>query len=824
MRAAAILSISLLVNIGSPYVGTAQGPGPRASYQFHDVSLRASLDSLMNWFPVSIVYLDRNVEGKVVTASCSDCSFDDALNSILNGSSLTWLRIGSQVILKDRNVEKSRQHATISGVVTDSLTGEWIVGANVLLQDSANQEYIAVSRWCPTSSYGFFSLRRVSPGNYTLVLRALGYRTRKMPLSVTADQPLRCDVSLVQEEITLQEVTIEGQRSSLTSAEGISRGIYIRSTPSDQKHYLLDGAQIYNPAHFGGVLSTFNDEALNDVQVMVGGLPPYYGGRIGGILDLSLRDGTMQRFSGSAGTGSLGSTLSFEGPLGGSTTYMVSGRRGYPEAAVPFLQEEGTPSHLGSSEMIAKLTHRLSGSSRLSLSGYLGRDSYTNTVDGAGECLNNNFSWGNSALNLRWIAIASPSLFLHASAVFTRYDFTLDHLLSGDSFLPTGARFSSDFAIEDVSLRAHAEHYYDEEHTVRGGVELVHHQMRGTISEFSSRTAPLSLGDVSSWEMSVYLQDQWKILPRVMAEIGGRATSFTGDRGSFSAIDPRFSLLFTLDESTRLYTSITTINQFIHPYRNSGVFLLYPTIFWYPSNEQARPSTSVQLTLGVEEISNDDAYVVSAESFYRNTHNLHEFGLDTTASPIRELSTSVLLGTGKSYGLEITLRKRTGDLTGTVGYTLSWDRHTVPELNGGEPFAPPFDRRHELQIALSYTLGPRWALGALCIVASDQSPSFDPLTVQAKSSDIVSGRRGLPEYDRSQLPGFQRLEFSVLHYVALWGLPCQFSLRFLNSYGLLDPFDWELLNSIDPRSKWRARVEELKLFPMFPTLGFTVRF
>jgi hypothetical protein len=309
-----------------------------------------------------------------------------------------------------------------------------------------------------------------------------------------------------------------------------------------------------------------------------------------------------------------------------------------------------------------------------------------------------------------------------------------------------------------------------------------------------------------------------------MAELGARATSFTGDRGSFSAIDPRFSLLFTPDESTRLYTSITTINQFIHPYRNSGVFLLYPTIFWYPSNEQARPSTSVQLTLGVEKIWNDDAYVVSAESFYRNTHNLHEFGLDTAASPLRDLSTSVLLGTGRSYGLEVMFRKRTGDLTGAVSYTLSWDRHMVPELNGGEPFAPPFDRRHELQITLSYTLGAHWVLGALCFVASDQSPSFEPMTVRARPENIAGSPSVMLEYDRSRLPGFQRLEFSVLHYVALWDLPCQFSLRFLNSYGLLDPFNWELVNSGDPRSKWKAKVEELKLFPMFPSLGFMVRF
>ncbi len=531
----------------------------------------------------------------------------------------------------------------------------------------------------------------------------------------------------------------------------------------------------------------------------------------------------MERLSGTAGTGSLGSQLSLEGPLCDAATFLLSGRRGYPDPAVPSLGAFGTANHLGSSELIAKLSHRLSSNSRIFLTGYAGADSYTNQVEGSGSRLNNNFSWGNRALNVRWIGIASPSVFLHASADYTRYDFVLEHLLAGGTPLPAGTSLSSDYAVEDITVRANAEHYYDDEHTMRGGVEATHHRMAGTISAFSSQTAPLSLENSSSWEAAVYFQDQWKIVPRVTAELGVRATTFAGAKGSFSALDPRFSLLVSVDEQTRLYSSLSAVNQFIHPYRNSGVFLLYPAIFWYPSTEHVRPSTSLQLTLGVER--GDNALTFSAESYYRVTNNLHESGVDTAAGIRGDLNDAMIFGIGKVYGLGLSLRKRTGDLTGSISYTLSWASETFAELNGGKPFVPRFDRRHELQVALSYAPGERWVFGVLSVLASEQSASFSPRILQPVVIDGALVRSAeVVDLNGSRLPGFQRLELKMLYRFVLWGLPSQVSLRLLNGYGLLDPYQMELQNSTDVRLRWKAGLRDLKLFPLFPALGFAVRF
>ncbi len=831
MRIAYTLFISFSLAAAAIMSADAQEKEMPRAFQFADASLRAALDSLMRWYPVSIVYLDRDVEDKKVYASCAGCGVEEALNRVLEGTSLTWMKTGGQVILKVMPGIPSRPIATLCGTATDSMTGEWIADATVVIRSGVRATAPPVQRWCPTNQYGFYSLRNLPPGTYTISARALGYRPVETSLVVPPSGPVWMDIRMNPETITLQEVTVEAYRSVLTSAGSYARGIYIRSGPSDQNQYFIDGARIYNPAHFGGVLSSISDEAVNEVQEMMNGIPPSYGGRIGGILDLSMRDGSTGRLSGSAGTGSLGSRLSLEGPLGdNSTSFLVSGRRAYPDALVPFISSDGTPSRLGSSEVTARLSHRLSSSSRLFLSGYWGSDAYDNQVEGAGMRLNNNFGWGNSMLNLRWIGIASPSLFLQASMTYSRYGFALEHAMTGDPFLSPGLPLSSDYAIEDMTLRAQAEQYYDEDHTVLGGVELIHHRMTGNLSTFSSQIAPMAQAGAPLWELSVYLQDQWRIFPGIMAELGARATSFSGNQGSLSGVDPRFALLVSLNDQTRLYGTLTSVNQFVHPYRNSGVFLFYPAIFWYPSTDRIRPTTSLQMTLGIQKSFGGDVYLLSAEAFYRMTHNLHEFMADTLLNPLTDLSEYIHFGEGKSYGIGLTLRKRLGNLTGSIGYTYAWEQNTFTELNGGEPFVPRFSHRHELQMDARIDAGGAWAVGALGVLALTQTWSPTSTATAAAPDRIFGGAAGaaapgIDIFDLSQnrFPGFQRLELSVVYRMMLWGASGELSLRLLNAYGLLDPFAWSLHMRQDLRLKWTAGVRELRLFPLYPAFGIAVK-
>jgi hypothetical protein len=427
MRTTGILSISLLCVMLCLRTGLAQDGDRRAPIRLENVTLQTALDTLMQRYGVSVVYFDDQIRGVRVSALCSACAVTDALDQMLNGTGLTWIRMGQQFVLRLRPERQSHPVTTLSGVVVDSLTGGLLSGVTVLLYNDAAPPAGNPRAWCPTNAFGFFSLRDIVPGKYILSVRAIGFAAFSRIITLSADTPARLDLFLVQEDIPMQEFTVEGYRTASTPAEGIVHGTYIRSIPSDQTQYLLDGARVFNPSHFGGAVATFEPSMMNDIEPTVKGLPPFYGGRIGGLLDLSLREGSGERVSGTAGIGSLGGHLFLEGPLGGSTTFLLSGRRTYPYPAFRFTENDNTPNRLGSYEIIGKLQHRLSGSSRLYLSGYLGEDLYRNTAPWSIGQFENSFRWTNQNLNARWFGISSSSLFLYGSLAYARYDLQLAH-------------------------------------------------------------------------------------------------------------------------------------------------------------------------------------------------------------------------------------------------------------------------------------------------------------------------------------------------------------------------------------------------------------
>ena len=811
--------------------GNAQDRGKVHSFRFVETDLRIALDSLLRWYAVPLIYLEKDVTGKRVSAECSNCDFMQALEKVTEGQEFTWKTVGEQVLLQRRSIEPETPAATLAGTARDSLTGEGVPGANVVLV--SKEDASKIYRWCPTNQFGFFSLRNIQPRDYILTVRCIGYRTISMPITIPKGGALVRDLTFAARDLVLPEITVEGQRSAFTASEGISRGVYIRATATDQNQYLLEGARIYNPLHFGGVMSTFNADAVRDVQLIAAGVPPYYGGRIGGILDVMLRDGTGEKLAGSAGIGSLGSNLMLEGPVDKLTTFMISARRSYPDVFLFRNPTAKTPSDLNSSEIVAKVTHLLPDNQRLSLSGYFGRDTYDKEVnDTTGSKLFNSLRWGNVAANLRWIGVASPSLYFSTSAIYTRYGFDVEHRFTGVNNGGAAETFRSDYLIEDAAVRMHAEYFYDEFHTVMAGVELVHHGMKGNISEFSSQLAPMSLNGFSPWELSVYLQDQWRLVPSVSAELGARATSFIATQGSFSAVDPRFSLLVSLDDDLRLYSSFSSVNQFVHPYRHSGIFLFYPSFFLYPSTANVRPSTSLQVSLGMEKYFHDDQYRFGIESYYRTTQNLHDFAIDTLGSYLNELPDALYFGEGTVYGAEATLDKRAGDFTGSVRYSFSWASNRFAEFNGGEPFRPRFDRRHELYATISYSPLDHWTVGAVCLLSSNQFPSFASRGLKGSNVDLTTGPVGNQrnqyaepfDLNGGRLPGFQRLEIRVMHTLSWWNLPFQATLRLLNGFGLLDPFVWELRQNPDIRLRWSATFDAPPLFPLYPVVGLSARF
>ena len=95
----------------------------------------------------------------------------------------------------------------------------------------------------------------------------------------------------------------------------VSSGFNVRGGATDQNLILFNGGTVYNPTHLFGLFSIFNSDMVKDMELYKSSIPAKFGGRISSVLDINSREGSKEKFQGSASLGLLTSSLTLEGPL-----------------------------------------------------------------------------------------------------------------------------------------------------------------------------------------------------------------------------------------------------------------------------------------------------------------------------------------------------------------------------------------------------------------------------------------------------------------------------------------------------------------------------
>lgn len=265
------------------------------------------------------------------------------------------------------------QKHTISGYVKNEATGEVLIGANIFNTDQQNGT--------ATNKYGFFSYT-TSQDSVTLLVSYVGYKSKSIQLYLDKDKTVNIGLTAGQQldEVVVtgeQSIEEETQMSSVevpiehiksmpqilgevdvlkalqmipdvqSGTEGTS-GLYVRGGGPDQNLILLDGVPVYNASHLFGFVSVFNADAINNVELIKGGFPARYGGRLSSVVDITLKEGNKEELKGAGSIGLLASKLTLDGPLSDKTTFLVSGRRTYIDLlARPIIKAQSEGNDIG---------------------------------------------------------------------------------------------------------------------------------------------------------------------------------------------------------------------------------------------------------------------------------------------------------------------------------------------------------------------------------------------------------------------------------------------------------------------------------------------
>ncbi|MEQ8425404.1 MAG: TonB-dependent receptor [Cyclobacteriaceae bacterium] len=739
---------------------------------------------------------------------------------------------------------------TLSGTITDSESGEALIGATIYLTN--------LDRGTTTNSYGFYSITIPRADSVGVVFSYLGYAAQIK--KIYFGNNIELNVKLKVSGDLLDEVVVEAQRSDenvqraqmgvmdipvskiselpvilgetdilkvvqllpgVQSGNEGTTGFFVRGGNSDQNLVQLDEATVYNPNHLFGLFSTFNSRALNNVTLIKGGFPAQYGGRLSSILDVTMKEGNNKEVRGGGGIGLITSQFSLEGPLKTErASFIVSARRTYIDLLARPFTNKGNRSNYHFYDINAKLNWQAGPKDRLFLSYFNGRDraEYKETVG-----IFYNILFGNSTATLRWNHLFGQKLFLNTSVIYNQYDQNIEAVQNNS--------FSQVFSgINDISAKTEFQYLPNLSHSIRFGLHYTNHQFlsKGKSEAQSTGNQSLNINAIPAKyfdEFAFYINDEINISKAVSTSLGVRAPAFLSKRIEYYRFEPRATLKVSLTPTSSLKGSYTLMNQFLHLVPSSTASV--PTNVWVPTTSRTKPQLSEQYALGYFRNFAQNKYEASIELYYKTMENQVLFPAGNQLVESFDVDTALVYGKGWSKGIELFVKKNTGRLTGWVSYTLSKTDQQFADLNFGQKFPFQYDRRHVISTVGIYNLNKRWTLSSVFTYSSGNAFTLPVGRINVTNGGtLFEGNYFIYEgKNNARLPAYHRLDVSATYKKRrkIFGkeYDSEWVFSFYNLYSRSNPYF--VYFYVDHKSE-QPKARQVSLLPIIPSVSYNFKF
>lgn len=755
----------------------------------------------------------------------------------------------------------AQQKFTISGYVEDAKTGEKLIGANVY--DSKSKPV----RGTTTNEYGFYSLT-LPADSIVLTVSYVGYDAIKQPLLLTIN--LQKNITLTESGV-LREVVIRADKATekieertqmsavnipmkqiqslpafmgevdvikalqlmpgvQSGTEG-SSGLYVRGGSPDQNLILLDGVPVYNVSHLFGFFSVFDANAINSVDLIKGGYPARYGGRLSSVLDIRMKEGNMKRLGGAFSLGIISSKLSLEAPIiKDKTSFIVTARRTYIDVlARPLILAQTQGDTYGGyyfQDFSAKINHKFSHKDRLYLSAYTGNDNFYFRDKTAGDQLKGNIAWGNLTSVARWNHLFTDKLFSNTTLTYTRYK-----LRTETSFDEKDNNFD-DFAsgyfstINDVAGKIDFDYLPSPNHYIKFGTSATYHDFRPGVQQIKSGTlidTSFSQGTNKAVELDAYIEDDMKLSERFKTNIGLHLSGFAVGSTFYPSAQPRISARYLLGKNLSIKASYAYMMQFLHLLSSSSGLSL-PTDIWVPATERVKPQQSQQIAAGFAYSLLTD-YEVSVEGYYKKMKNLIEYKEGVSFLDGSTWEDLVTAGKGDAYGAEFLIQRKEGKVTGWIGYTLAWSTRQFEGLNFGKQYPFKYDARHDFVVVAIYRPTKNIELSSTWVYRTGNAVSIST-TQYASASQTYFGTDAAIYYYNGRngfrMPAYHRLDVGISFVKEKKHGERRWNIDVYNAYNRKNPFF--LYRGQDENENFKPVIKQVSLFPILPSLSYSRTF
>ena len=663
---------------------------------------------------------------------------------------------------------------------------------------------------------GFYVISNIHPGNYNLMVTTMGYDTINIPITIKGDEVITKKIILKKAAYNLNIVNIEASKEEARTETKISdfkvtpkqvkqiptigatpdlaqylqvipgviftgdQGgqLYIRGGSPIQNKVLLDGMVIYNPFHSIGLFSVFDTDILRNAEVYTGGFGAEYGGRISSIMDISTREGNNKRLSGKINASTFGAGIMIEGPLKketeaspGSSTFIISAKNSYlaqsSKLFYSYIDSAGLPFNFN--DIYAKLTFNGQNGNKINFFGF----HYDDNVDNYKAI--SSFKWISNGFGTNFTVIPSGSTVL-MDGIFAYSDYNITEI-SKDA-LPR----NSD--INGFNMALHFTYIMDK-NQLKYGLEL--QGFKTDFNFYNSVKQAINQNDNTS-EIAGYIKYKATI-GKLLLEPSFRIQYY----GSLSETspEPRLAMKYLVSDKLRIKMAGGLYSQNLMDARSDlDIVNLFYGFLSSPDNLPAkfkgqvvnsRLQKSQHIILGAE-YDIKDYITVNVEGYYKNFSQLTNINRnkvfpddvpysDPTSIYYRPdyLRTDYVIESGNAYGVDFSLKYDYKRIYVWAVYSLGF----VNRSDELKDYVPSYDRRHNVNLLLSYILGSnfdweidlRWNYGSGFPYTQTQG-FYEKLDFQQNiSTDYLTtnGQLGV-QYaglNQGRLPDYHRLDFTL---------------------------------------------------------------
>jgi len=763
---------------------------------------------------IIFVYNNDITDTCYVTCSYKNSTIDKILDSILPQFNLKYDYIKSNQVIISRKTPDD--FITIKGRVTDSKTDEPLPYTLVTTDHSG--------RGSLTNENGFFIIKNIAASEITLNIRRLGYFNKTVILEKDKNPVIYVEIGLEESAIKISPVIINAGdfdifnikkepgkvalspqnftilpvlgnddiSRSLQLISGISTsnfgssGLNIRGGIPSQNLVLFDGIVMYHMNHSFGFLNSFSPSAVKDVQVYKGGFPAKYGTRVSGVIEYTLKNGSITKPSIEAGCNQMSWQATGEFPLFGTGSLIVSGRSSFSNFILGSLYdrvfnsfrnnialyeaEEQRPSgendkrDVTFNDILGKLTLLSGKNDVVSISYFSGLDKSESRGDTKAHVIkfNENSNVKNSCLGVRWFRQWNDELF--STTVISHSKYKTGNVKDWDNTVLIDTVFINTLntrnELTDKTIKSDLAWNISTSHKAEMGIMysslltsyeflMEYIPLYGTRINTSSK---LNNGDLYSF----YFQDTWQINNCFTATGGLRINKYS----TINTInyEPRLSINYSFSNSITLKGAAGKYYQYLMQYDDFSN-LLQARVSWITANNSdIKPLSADHYIIGALYEKNNLS--VDIEVYYKKLYNvlesLHEWYISERFNSLPAIQNNASV-----KGIDFTVKKTWGNFLSWFSYSYCKTISRYYYENILKECPSSSDSPHKIDLVANYKLNC-FIFSAVWHYMSGR-PYTVPLLKETYPGSSVLHFEDPGEYNSCRFPGSHQLDISIIY-------------------------------------------------------------